>query len=180
MSSEPFDVCPHGRVLCGNCRVFTVRQAVLIALASAAAAFFVGMSTARAAILVHEDDGETLQVARTYVGAGNEFNTDGANWCADFVVKVLGADLPVPPSRSARALFNAMYVAGLITDDPQPGDLVFFWRDSPSSWKGHVGLVEKVTPQFIATIEGNVGGKVVRQKYVRGAVPRLLGYGAVR
>ena len=170
--ADPFDVCPHGRVLCGNCRVFTIRQTVLIALATAVAAFIVGMATARAE--------EPLHIAQAAVGSGNVFNEDGANWCADAVVAWLGDRLPVAPSRSAKQLYNRFKAAGRLTDVPRPGDVVFFWRESPASWKGHVGVVESVTAVTMTTIEGNVGDKVVRRRYARNAVPQLLGYGRTR
>lgn len=118
--------------------------------------------------------------AAQHVGAGNRFNQDGQSWCADFAIAMAGAQLPVAPSRSAKQLFNRFKAAGRITADPVPGDLIFFWRESPTSWKGHVGIVESVTTTTITTIEGNVSDRVTRRTYPRQAVPRLLGFGTVR
>ena len=120
-----------------------------------------------------------VERAARYLWEGNRFNADGASWCADFAVHVLGEDLPVAPSRSAKALYNAFAKAGRLTNEPQPGDLIFFWRESPSSWKGHVGIVAAVDADTIATIEGNVTGRVTQRFYRRRAVPQLLGYGRV-
>lgn len=122
-----------------------------------------------------------VEKARRFVGQGNPTGTQG-NWCADFVSFVYASDLPVPPSRSAKALWNAFKAAGLTTEDPQPGDLIFFWRERPGSWKGHVGIVARVSDEQVVTIEGNVGsdeGAVQLREYARGAIPRLLGYGRV-
>lgn len=114
-----------------------------------------------------------------YVGQGNTFNTDGANWCADFAVHVTGDALPVEPSRSAKQLYTRFKAAGLLTTTPQPGDLVFWWRESPTSWKGHVGIVESVTADTITTVEGNVSNRVQRRTYPRQGMPKLLGFGKV-
>lgn len=156
-------------------RVWTVAQFVrFLAIATA----IVGALIIAAQVAFGEER-DPVKVAKLYVNYDNVFNDDGANWCADFVVAVFGDTLPVPPSRSARALWNAIKAASLTTNDPQPGDLIFFWRESPSSWKGHVGLVERVSASHVWTIEGNVGGKVVQRMYNRNAIPKLLGFGAV-
>ncbi len=53
-----------------------------------------------------------------------------ANWCA------LQADLPRSNAANARSWLNV----GRKTSFPVPGDVVVIWRESPSSWKGHVGF----------------------------------------
>ncbi len=141
-------------------------------LSAAAVALMMALAT-----IVFAAAPNVVQVARSYVGEGNVFNDDGANYCADFVVRVFGDQLPVPPSRSAKALWNAIQATGLATDDPQPGDLVFFWRVSPQDWRGHVGIVVVRQGRFIGTVEGNVGGKVVMRRYVLGEITQLLGFG---
>ena len=64
----------------------------------------------------------------------------------------------------------------------QPGDLVFWWRDQPSSWKGHVALVHSVTDGILYTVEGNKGGFPAPVKifdYVLARMECLLGFGRV-
>lgn len=117
-----------------------------------------------------------LDLALDYVGSSNKFNKDGLSWCADFIVFVYKDKLPVESSRSAKSLWKNFQEAGLTTENPQPGDLIFFWRDSPKSWKGHVGTVKKVTPTEIITVEGNIKNKVVIRTYNRHHIPRLLGF----
>lgn len=53
-----------------------------------------------------------------------------ANWCA------LQAGLPRSNAANARSWLKV----GRKTSFPVPGDVVVIWRESPSSWKGHVGL----------------------------------------
>lgn len=102
-------------------------------------------------------------------------------WCAGFVSYVLskanidefGYEL------SARAFYNKARKLGLITQTPQPGDLIVFWRESKDSFKGHIGIVETINNQRITTIEGNVGkypAKVKRFEYTLGKIPKLLGF----
>lgn len=128
-------------------------------------------------VKVKNEDTYGLDLALQYVGSENRFNKDDQNWCADFVVFVYKDKLPVQASRSARTLWKNFQKSGLATKDPGPGDLVFFWRETPNSWKGHTGLVKEVTDTHIVTVEGNVKGKVVVRTYKRDKIPRLLGYG---
>lgn len=103
-----------------------------------------------------------------------------ASWCAGFVSWVLReAGVDIPYKLSARQFWN---MARNRVTTPQPGDIICFWRESPSSWKGHVGIVYKVGDGWITTIEGNVGAfpaKVKRITYY-GVPKNLLGYVRVR
>ena len=42
--------------------------------------------------------------------------------------------------RSGKADARSWLTVGAKIADPEPGDVVIFWRESLSSWKGHVGL----------------------------------------
>lgn len=104
-----------------------------------------------------------------------------AAWCAGFVSWVLEQDgySKLAYSRSAKAIYNEAKSKNMVSDTPNKGDLIVFWRESPTSWKGHIGFVEEVKGEYIYTIEGNVGdfpAKVSRFKYHKNKVPKLLGY----
>lgn len=105
---------------------------------------------------------------------------EGMSWCAAFVSTVLKEEgKQYPYMRGAKKMFQIFKAQGKVVQTPEPGDLIFFWREKKSSWKGHVGIVEAVTPTTIHTIEGNVGkypAKVKRLSYPRKDVPKLLGY----
>jgi hypothetical protein len=60
--------------------------------------------------------------------------------------------------------------------DPEPGDIVVWWRDRKDGPLGHVGIVELRQGQSIQTIEGNRTAKVARFTYSLGRMPRLLGF----
>lgn len=101
----------------------------------------------------------------------SEFTDDNAEaWCADFVSWVLraagrpftggasggwrlGWTLDVRGWFAERSAFRDRLVA-----DPQPGDVVWFTF-------GHVGIVRRVTPLTIDTIEGNSGDAVSEHTY---------------
>ncbi|TSC95421.1 MAG: putative peptidoglycan-binding domain-containing protein [Parcubacteria group bacterium Athens1014_10] len=121
---------------------------------------------------------DSVELAANYIDSGNIFNKDGANWCADFI-RAICDDLPVEGSRSAKAMWNQFRNKGLATKNPESGDLIFFWRESKNSWKGHVGIIEKTTSREIVTIEGNVRGRVVRRVYQKSNIPKLLGFGKI-
>ncbi len=59
--------------------------------------------------------------------------------------------------------------------DPQPGDLVFFDWDGDGSAE-HVGAVLTATAGTLTTIEGNSGGTVCSNTYLR-SLSGILGYG---
>jgi len=104
-----------------------------------------------------------------------------APWCAGFISYCLEQSgyKEFNYQLSARRIWNIANEKKLIVDIPQAGDLIVFWRESPTSWKGHIGIVSEVGLEAIWTIEGNVGdfpSTVKRIKYNRNDIPRLLGY----
>jgi hypothetical protein len=118
-----------------------------------------------------------------------------ANWCTAFVCwiyyQAFGAPIYLNPpfeyTLSARNLLNQFSYSHnpkIWTDEikPKRGDLIFFWRDKPNSWMGHVGIIEYVGPKWIGTIEGNKGSfpsKVSRHKYDKNNIPHFLGFGHI-
>lgn len=110
---------------------------------------------------------------------------ENLSWCAGFVSYVLfeSGVKDFGYCLSAREFFNKAKVLGRITEIPEAGDLIVFYRGNRNSWQGHVGIVEKVTDKEIITIEGNVGkfpAKVKRMIYQRNNIKRLLGFVMVR
>jgi len=71
--------------------------------------------------------------------AGFEWvNDDETPWCSIFVNWVAKKN---HLSSSGKANARSWLLIGQKVDDaPEPGDVVIFWRDSPQSWKGHVGF----------------------------------------
>lgn len=95
---------------------------------------------------------------------------DETAWCAAFANWVLKhANLPYQRKLNARSFLQL----GTKTECPEIGDLVVFWRESKSSWKGHVGFFIKATDDFIYVLGGNQGNQVKISAYRK---YRLLEY----
>ncbi len=138
--------------------------------------------------------GDTLCISRAEIGKGevgqNNRGPDikkylkgqeGLSWCAGFVSWCLEqANIKeLDYSLSAKAIFNQAKNKGMLTDNPQPGDLICFWRESPKSWQGHIGIVSRVTKTEIMAIEGNRGQFPTTIKeiaYPKSHIPKLLGF----
>jgi len=65
-------------------------------------------------------------------------NDDETPWCSIFVNWVAHK---CKLKRSNKANARSWLLIGEKVDStPEPGDVVVFWRESPQSWKGHVGF----------------------------------------
>lgn len=112
---------------------------------------------------------------------------EGNPWCAGFVSYCFSQDpsgIPFKYTLGARDILNQFKTKGWAQPPasgyvPQPGDLVFWWRESLPSGKGHVGLVHHVENGFLYTIEGNRSSKVQGFNYVLSRLDKLLGFGHV-
>lgn len=109
-----------------------------------------------------------------------------ANWCAAFVSWCFSQHddgIPFRYSLGARDIrFQFKEKGWLVDDEPQPGDIVVWWRGQPDGWKGHIGLVHHCADGMVYTIEGNKGSYPARVRgfdYVLGRIDRLLGFGRV-
>ena len=144
--------------------------------------------------IVRADEISHLEIARAEIGKGESTannrgpdikrygqGKDGQPWCASFVAYCLNeagiADLGYPVA--AKVIWNKGREAGWQVNEPQAGDLICFWRNSPKSWQGHVGIVSGINSTEILTIEANVGDfpAIVKEvRYAKTDIPRLLGY----
>lgn len=95
---------------------------------------------------------------------------DETSWCSAFVNWVAlksGCDY------SGRLNAKSWLGVGRPVDQPHLGDVVVLWREHPKSWKGHVGLFIRQTPNWVYLLGGNQGNRVSIQAYRR---HRVLGY----
>lgn len=106
----------------------------------------------------------------------NEIGYDGAklkdetSWCAAFINWVMKqCGQPITGQLNARSWLDW----GVPISMPQTGDVVIFWRNSPTSWMGHVGLYLREDSQYIYVLGGNQGNQVGIAPYHKS---RLLGY----
>jgi len=117
----------------------------------------------------HRDNPEVLKYF-------NELGFDGAklhdetSWCSAFVNWVAKqAGKPYSGKLTARSWLNV----GTQVFQPEVGDVVVLWRESPQSWKGHVGFFIRQTPMHIYILGGNQNNQVKISAYPKS---RLLAY----
>jgi uncharacterized protein (TIGR02594 family) len=95
--------------------------------------------------------------------------SDETAWCAAFV----GSCLVESGLASTKALNARSYTHwGEIVKKPRRGDVLVFWRESPKSWKGHVGFYYGETEKDYIVLGGNQNNAVSLKKYPKS---RLLG-----
>jgi len=85
------------------------------------------------------------------------------NWCA------FKTGYPYTGLANARSWLTV----GELVVAPELGDIVIFWRESESSWKGHVGIYISQNDNYIFVLGGNQNNRVQISEYPRS---RLLGY----
>lgn len=103
-------------------------------------------------------------------------NDDETPWCSFFMNWVAKkAKLETTNKANARSWLNV----GLPVVNPEPGDVVIFWRESPNSYKGHVGLFTGYSQDQsrIYTLGGNQNDQVSLTAY---SASQLLGFRRLR
>jgi len=107
-------------------------------------------------------------IMQWYVDVGHpEVQHDETPNCAAFVgSKLKRAGMAYLETLTARDYLKC----GTPVDDPEPGDLVIFWRNSPSSWEGHVAFVDTVTAKTVRALGANQGNKVSVANFPRSQV----------
>ena len=119
--------------------------------------------------------------------------SEGNPWCAGFMswcffqaAKEDRAAMGFKYSASARNIFDQLKRSGKTFSgltaglNPEPGDLVAWWRVSLPSYNGHIGIVHHVDDGFLYTIEGNKAANVAGFSYVKTRMDRFLGYARVK
>lgn len=86
-----------------------------------------------------------------------------ANWCAREALL----------ERSKKLNARSWLKVGIETKEPMLGDVVVFWRESPSSWKGHVALFIRQDDTHIYVLGGNQSNSVNISPYPKS---QLLGF----
>ncbi|HEX2882147.1 MAG TPA: peptidoglycan-binding protein [Polyangiaceae bacterium] len=112
---------------------------------------------------------------------------EGSNWCAGFVSHCFAqgkAPLPLEYSVGGRAILGQLSKKGWAHKpnsgyQPEPGDIVVWWREKADGWMGHIGLVYQLQNGMLYTIEGNKSAKVQGFSYVFTRMEQLLGFGRI-
>lgn len=104
------------------------------------------------------------------------YTSDEMAWCSVFINWAAHkAGLERTNSPAARSWLRV----GIPVTDPEPGDLVIFWRESRDSWKGHVGIFTGYSNNNsrIYCLGGNQGDEV---SITAKPFDRILGYRRLR
>jgi hypothetical protein len=117
----------------------------------------------------------------------NGMAEEGSSWCAGFVSWCFAQNASGTPfayTLSARDMLSEFKDKGWTHEpnsgyEPLPGDIVVWWREKLTGWKGHVGLVHQSLDGMLYTIEGNKSPQVQGFSYVLSRMEKLLGYGHV-
>lgn len=93
-------------------------------------------------------------------------------WCSAYINSVYAS---TGRQYSGKLNARSWLDVGEKIDDPKPGDLVIFWRESPSSWKGHVAIYLNHKPdnKYISVLGGNQNNEVNVSDYLAN---RVIGY----
>ena len=111
-------------------------------------------------------------IIKMFADSGNAWvQDDETSWCAAFVGSVL-AQCGLTGTRKLNARSYMDYGTSVPLENAQKGDIVVFWRESKTSWKGHVAFYSHHDDNYIYVLGGNQGNKVSVARYAR---DRLLG-----
>lgn len=102
--------------------------------------------------------------------------TDETAWCSAFANWVA---LKVGYARSGKLNARSWLTVGTKVKIPQQGDVVVFWREKRSSWKGHVGFYIGYSDdkKYIYVLGGNQNNQVCIKPY---PTYRLLGFRSIK
>jgi uncharacterized protein (TIGR02594 family) len=118
-------------------------------------------------------EGHNETILQYFDEIGHELvNDDETAWCSCFMNWVA---MKAGAERSGKLNARSWLLVGDEISEPVPGDVVIFWRETPESWKGHVGIFLSFDQdgENIWVLGGNQSNMVCAKKYQR---VRLLGY----
>lgn len=109
------------------------------------------------------------RITQYFNDLGLKYNEE-TSWCSCFANWVcMKAGLPRSGALNARSWLSV----GTKVDIPELGDVVVFWRESPTSWMGHVSFFIREDKDYIYCLGGNQSDSVCIARYPKW---QLLGY----
>lgn len=108
------------------------------------------------------------RVLEYFAKTGNSWvKDDETAWCAAFV----GFCLETAGIASTKLLNARSYLTwGKVTNTPKLGDIVVFWRISPTSTFGHVAFFIKATKDYVYVLGGNQSNSVCISKFPKSQI----------
>lgn len=125
--------------------------------------------------------GDNPDVVAMFARVGRtDVRHDETSWCAAFVGSCLveaGVPLAKLPAKDDRLTARSYLDFGRKVTEPARGDIVVFWRGSPSSWMGHVAFFLRFVTidgrRYVEVIGGNQANAVTIARF---PVGQVLGY----
>ena len=114
----------------------------------------------------HQDHPQIVKYF-TSIGFDGEKLKDETAWCsafANWVAKSAGFEY------SGKLNARSWLSIGESTETPDWGDVVILWRESPESWKGHVGFYVKETKRYVYVLGGNQRNSVCIKAYPKNRI----------
>lgn len=111
------------------------------------------------------------EVLKYFTETGYTFiHDDETPWCAAFLNWVLKqCNIQTKNKLNARSFLEI----GTDISSPRLGDLVIFWRISPQSWQGHVGIFIRESSKLVFVLGGNQNSSVNIKAFPK---TQVLGY----
>ena len=110
-----------------------------------------------------EDNPEVIKYFNAIGFDGSKLKDETA-WCSAFInYCAKKAGLEYTGKLNARSWMSIG--AKVEKGKEQLGDVVIFWRESPDSWKGHVGIYINETKKTIFVLGGNQSNQVNIKQY---------------
>jgi uncharacterized protein (TIGR02594 family) len=94
---------------------------------------------------------------------------EGIAWCSSYVNWCIDPFFAPTNSRAARSWLNWGVGLGV----PVYGCICVLWRESPESWKGHVGFYLGAIGNDVLLLSGNDSNEVTARRFPKS---RVLGY----
>lgn len=120
---------------------------------------------------VHGATDNPLIVEMFRVSGHPEVRDDETPWCAAFVGACLRLSGYAPSGSLGARSYE--HFGDDLRSEPRRGCIAVFWRESPSSGKGHVAFLLEEGENQVSVLGGNQGDAVTVARYPR---ERLLGY----
>jgi uncharacterized protein (TIGR02594 family) len=116
-------------------------------------------------------DEHNKTIVSFFKSSGNKnMKSDEDAWCSVFLSACArNAGLKFTNNALARSWLKV----GTSIEDPQPGDVVVFWREAMDSYKGHVGIWLGETAEGVVCLGGNQDNSVCIRVYEK---TNVLGY----
>ncbi len=108
------------------------------------------------------------EVLKYFIEIGHQWvKNDETAWCSAFLnwcAKHVGLEY------SGKLNARSWLTIGQEVECPEIGDIVVFWRSSPRSWKGHVGIYINQIDDEVFVLGGNQNNQVNISPYSKSKV----------